>query len=357
MRTFLYFLAGIISALVGWNLFQFIFYDLLRNVDWSQRFPMLLLFPCVAASLAVGLVINEIFLSNPTRLKLNLRIARKPILIAAGLGIGVGLAIGAFLTLVAWLSLPIPTPILRVSSWLMIGAVVGFAEGLTWRWRSQEAGDSRRFRQRLISSIVYGTVASLVAAGLFEIFWQFFRSLMIQLRSFEDPVGFVILGALLGLALSIATSPSYMAALRAGAGFEFTGENFYPASQPTIDYPRINHDLLKFVSEEPSERQIEEGLSIQLPPRGKFLIGSGSGAHIRIPHLPLHVADLEVEPRSVKLVPNRLCYDTIEVGGDRLDSRRTVLLKHNTILTFHAKDDDTKRFRFVYYNRFLDPLA
>ncbi|BAS59495.1 hypothetical protein NIES2135_09760 [Leptolyngbya boryana NIES-2135] len=352
MRTILYFLAGMISALIGWNLGQLILYDL----NWLQPFPMLVLFPCVAASLAVGLVINEIFLSNPTRLTVNFKIARKPLLIAAGLGLGSGFTIGAILTLIVWFSPAIPTWLLRVSSWLVIGAVVGFAEGLTWRWRSQEAGDSRRFQQRLMSSIALGTLASLVAAVIFELLWQFSRSEMMKFRRIEDPIGFTLLGALLGLALSIATSPSYMAALRAGTGFEFTGPNYDPDPQPYASYPRINHDLLKFVSEEPEEKQIEEGLSIQLPPRGKFLIGSGSGANIQIPHLPPHVANLNVEPRSVKLIPNNTCYDTISIDGERLDSRRTITLRHNTILAFYSQDDK-KCFRFVYYNRFLDPLA
>lgn len=356
--------------MIGWSAGQFIISDL--KLEWLQQLPELALFPCVAISLAIGIVATEIFLSNPTRPKRNLRSGWLALTIAAGLGLIIGLASGGITQILLYpatrAQLSVSSQFVRIVGWLLIGLAVGIAEGWTWRWRSVEAGDKRRFWQRLLTSAIASSFAALAAALIFE-WWrqQLGGEIPAAQKGWEDPLGFSLLGALLGLVLSISTSPSYMVALRAGAGFEYieTMAHYDDDGQQTIstNHPRIQKQLkprLKFVSDDYSDR-IEEGLSIQLPGRGKKIrIGSGSGAHIYIPGLPPHVADLDLSPGIAKLVPNPAVYDRIELRGDRLTSARPIDLRHNDMIAFHADEGvyhGKKLFRFVYYNRFLDPQA
>ncbi|WP_013334909.1 hypothetical protein [Gloeothece verrucosa] len=366
MRIYLYLLAGITSALIGWNIGQFF----LTDFGLLKEFPEVILFPCIAISLAIGMVMNEIFISNPTRLKLNIRIAKIPLVIAILLGILSGLASGGISQILFLPQIRVPTPIVRMLGWLLIGASVGLAEGLTWQFYSLEAGDKKRFQERFLKSLIFASAASLIAAGLFELIRMGLQTMPPEFRNIEDPIGFSLLGLLLGLAFSITSSPSYIAALRAGKGFEYTGP-IYEDIDPhkTVEsslYPSIQKTL-KFVSksfsneEEVEDTRIEEGLSIQLPPTGKIKIGSAEKADICIPSLPLHSADIEIKIREAILYPNAKFYHTIAINGDRLGTRDPVPLKHNYLLAFYPKEQDNpydeKVYRFVYYNRFLDPQA
>ena len=356
MRVYLCILAGITSALIGWNIGQFVLSDLSQAfpiLQFFKQFSEIVLFPAVAASLATGLVLNEIFLSNPTRLKANFKIAFLPVTIAAGLGILSGLIAGVLVQILFLPQIHTPASLVRVLGWLCIGSTVGFAEGWTWRWRSIEAGNRKRFHQRLRNSIIFGSLASLAAAFLFEVIRKSFGEFPSTFAGLEDPLGFSILGALLGIAFSITSSPSYMVALRAGAGFEYTEY----AGLDSVS-PRIETKHLKFVTDSEAE-QIEEGLSIQLPANGKLTIGSGPEDHIFIPGLRPAVAQLELKPRETTLIATTPLED-IAINGEALTSRRKIL-KHNYVLTFYstdaAKSYGKEFFRFVYYNRFLDPQA
>lgn len=360
MRSYLYILAGITSALIGWNIGQF----LLTELGFLTQFPSIVLFPCIAISLAVGMVFTEIFISNPTRPKSNLRIAFLPISIAAGLGLLAGLIAGGISEILFLLPIHVPARIVRIIGWLLIGSSTGIAEGVTWRWHSIEAGDRKRYQQRFWTSLIGSIAASLAAALIFEMLRQI-PDLMQGLKGAEDPIGFSILGLLLGFVFSVSTSPSYMAALRAGSGFEYTGEPVYDSDDEqntAVEYPLIEkqESRLKFVTDSEAD-QIEEGLSIQLPGKGKIKIGSAKDTHIRIPGLPIYSADLELKPRETLLVPDQKFFHTVEVNGERLTSRKSIPLKHNYVLTFYPQDKGTthehKFFRFVYYNRFLDPQA
>ena len=359
MRFYLYILAGLTSALIGWNLGHFFLTDL----GILPQFPEITLFPCIAISLALGMVMNEIFISNPTRHKLNFRIARKPLLIALGLGTLAGLIAGAISQILFLPIIGVPSPIVRTLGWLLIGSSVGLAEGLSWRSHSIEAGDPKRFQQRLITSFFGATSASLIAAGLFEFIRQNLGELSTAIKNIEDPLGFAILGIFLGLVFSVTNSPSYMGALRAGGGFEYTGLNYddenIQLGQSKKKYPYIDKKLLKFVSDGEAE-QIEEGLSIQLPTNGTITIGGGvEKKDIYLPGVGSHIADLILKKREVFLVPKPQYIEYIEVNGSRLISAKQIPLKHNYLLTFHPVKMDGKHenkiYRFVYYNRFLDP--
>ena len=369
MRTYLYVLSGIASALIGWSFGQF----LLSDLNWLQKFPELALFPSVAISLAIGIVTTDIFIGNPTRLKRNLRTGCLPLTIAAFLGLLIGIASGAIVQLFLLPELrenvlAVPDFFVRIIGWVLIGGAVGLAEGWTWRWRSVEAGDKKRFWQRFLASSIASVLTALVAALIFEWLRRQLGEMPEFLKAWEDVVGFSFLGGLLGLVLSFSTSPSHIVALRAGSGFEYV-ELVGVSGDKIDDYPRVIKPLkpeLKFVSNYLTER-IEEGLSIQLPARGRVRIGSAKlqsmgekqyGVHIYIPGLPLHVADLDLGARQTILVPNLKFFDRIEYRGDRLTDSTPIKLKHNDLITFYAEKgvyNDKQVFRFVYYNRFLDP--
>ena len=373
MRIYLYVLSGITSALIGWSLGQF----LLSDLNWLQKFPELIMFPAVAISLAIGIVATDIFISNPTRLKRNLRTGCLPLIIAAFLGLLIGVASGGIVQLFLQPELraqlfAVPDFFVRIIGWVLIGGAVGLAEGFTWRWRSIEAGDKQRFWQRLLVSFTVSFFTALAAALIFEWLRQQLGEMPERLKAWEDLAGFSLLGGLLGLVLSFSTSPSHIVALRAGSGFEYV-ELLASSSSNSVgkieDYPRILKVLkpeLKFVSNHFADR-IEEGLSIQLPARGKVRIGSAKlqakgeqkyGVHIYIPGLPLHVADLDLGARQTTLVPNMKFFDRIEYQGDRLTDSTPIKLKHNDLIAFYADKggyNDKEIFRFVYYNRFLDP--
>ncbi|NER49425.1 MAG: hypothetical protein F6J92_22560 [Symploca sp. SIO1A3] len=354
MRIYLYSLAGITSALIGWNLGQFFLADL----GLFQLVPEIVLFPCIAISLAIGMVMNEIFISNPTRAKLSFRRAKIPMMIAICVGLVAGLLAGGISQILFLPQVNLPTPLIRTLGWLLIGSSVGLAEGLTWSSYSIEAADKRRKEQRRIISIIAASGASLVAALLFELIRLFLENISPGLKAIEDPLGFSILGLLLGLVFNKTNSPSYLAALRAGAGFEYL-DFFEDFEREEKNQPYIDTSRLRFVSN--PDEEIEEGLSIELPHRGKITIGSDASAEICIPGLPPQIAQLDMQARETFLIPEREHIHSIEVNGEKITARRRVALKHNYILTFYSRKQDgdhkEKIYRFVYYNRFLDPQA
>ncbi|BAQ64815.1 hypothetical protein [Geminocystis sp. NIES-3709] len=366
MRIYLYLIAGITSALIGWNIGQFFLTDL----GLFSSFPELILYPCIAISLAIGMVLNEIFISSPTRPKLCLKKAKFPVLIALGLGLIIGLFSGAIAQILFLPFFGIPAVIVRIVGWLLIGVAVGLAEGLTWRWETVEAGDKKRFLHRLIASIGGAMGASFLAAILFEVVRVFLQEMPKNLRLAEDPIGFSVLGLFLGLTFSLTSSPSYLVALRAGSGFEYVSQIFAQISPESInlskDYPRIDQSVLTFVSDSSLDR-IEEGLSIKLPSKGSFKIGSNNDCHIYIPSLPDHVATIEIKSREAILIPHVLYFNHIAINGEDLKTKKNIVLKHNYLVTFYSilkgenNSENTiiinheKIFRFVYYNRFFDP--
>lgn len=368
MRTWLYLIAGICSALIGWNIGHFF----LSDIKFLTQWPEISLFPCVSIALSVGMVMNEIFISSPTRPLLNLRKSWVPLLVATLIGVISGLIGGVFFQLFRSLFNEFWA---RLLGWLIVGASVGLAEGLTWQFYSMEAGDRRRFRQRLNTSVLGSCIASFIAASLFEIIRQS-QQVSELFRKAEDPLGFAILGLLLGLTFSLTSSPSYLVALRAGKGFEYKASIdpgidpfFKVQNSPT---PTI-HNNLKFVSESYTDQTIEEGLSIELPATGTIKIGSAPrtvssdgierGSDIYIPGLPSHIADINITYRDVIIEPNPRFYKHIEINGTRLSSRQKVRLKHNYLIAFHVEDPNADKpnepqiYRFVFYNRFLDPQA
>lgn len=371
MRLYFYILAGLISALLGWNIAQVF----LSDFGWLQPFPEVVLFPCMAISLAIGSVTNEIFISNPTRPKLSRRMLRIPLILAFMVGLIAGVIAGGISQMMFDPSLAISPVKIRMFGWLVVGSSVGIAEGLSWRYHSLEAGNPRRFYQRLFLSIFAASLASLIAAGIFELIrYQQEGRMPAALKPYEDPLGFAVLGLCLGVAFCITNaSPSYLPALRAGSGFEYKGEEYediaFVEDESPDDYPKINPSTLRFITyrsqEEYDDDEIEEGMSIELPRRGMIRIGSSvksdNKADIYLPHLPPYIANIKLKGTRAFLSPHQKEFRNIAINGTRLSSKRKVSLKHNYVITFYTGKSESfkvpKFYRFVFYNRFFDPMA
>jgi hypothetical protein len=354
-RALFYTLSGIVSAIIGWFLSQILLIDLgqLFIKDALLFNPDFILLPVVGACLAVAMVVTEIFLSNPTRYRANRRVLPPYFWGALATGAVAGL-ISAVCTSLLY-STGTPSGIIRVAAWSLVGFFTGLGESLSWRLRSIEASSSQA-NQRIKKAILFGFGAGFGAAVLVEIL----RSGM-QLGGYEDPAGFLVLGLMLGLSLSFATAPTYQVALRAGKGFEPPSSE---AIVSTNSRPELRNNNLRFATRS-SSSVIEEGLSIKLPSQttSPIIIGSGDRVDIYIPKIPEECACLAVKNRQVTLT----CWvhNKVQIKNLRMNQGDPKTLIHNQIITFYHEnenrqpneEEDTKLYRVVFYDRFLDPQA
>ena len=104
-------------------------------------------------------------------------------------------------------------------------------------------------------------------------------------------------------------------------------------------------------------KHIEEGVSIQLPGKTNklIIIGSGDTADIYIPHLPEECASLQVNSDNV--IIRCLAEESVKIQQRFLPENKTTTLKHNQILTLYHENNEEKFYRFIFYNRLLDPQA
>ena len=365
-RALFYTLSGIISAIFGWFLSQIFLVDLgqflvnifswflstILSIDLDKNAlslnPDFILLPIVGACLAVAMVVTEIFLSNPTRYRANKRVLPRYLRRALLNGALTGL-ISAVLTSLLYLT-GTPSIIVRIVAWSLVGLFTGLGESLSWKVRSIE-GRSSQANQRIKKSTLFGFGAGFGAAVLVEIF----RS-NTPLRGYEDLAGFLILGMILGISLNFATTPTYQVALRAGKGFE----KYHSGNSPMLK--NSNHSL-SFVSKA-SSRVIEEGLSIRLPSEttDPIIIGSGNNVDIFIPNIPEEVGCLEIKDRQVTLT----CWvnKKVKIQNSLMEQNDSESLIHNQMIAFYYEnydqsnlEEDSQLYRFVFYNRFLDPQA
>ncbi len=353
-RLLFYILAGISSALFGLSIswiFLIDFGQFFKETDYFKEHlantpPDLILLPIVAGCLAFAMVGMEIYSSHPTRYKFrsfkNLAI---PYLILA---IIAGLMTGLLSALLSWIlySTHLSSGIIRVIAWTLIGLFIGLGEGISWRLRSIE-GQTSKAKFRLIKSTLLGFLAGFIAAVLIEIIRQ-----LIDLNGWEDVLGFAILGLSLGYFLNIGASPTYQGALRAGKGFEFYEQ------QSDQELPKLQNSSLRFVTEDSDDDDdmiIEEGLSIELPSKldKTLIIGSKSDADIYIPQIPEECAKLSY--KEGKYILRCLAENKVQVNQDKKIKKDIVILRHNQIITFYHANDNQRFYRFVFYDRFLDP--
>lgn len=360
IRATLYTLLGIIFALLGWNISQLIYLDiggLIVNLIGENNLPFkipsyVILLVIITPCLVLAMVIAEIFVSNPTRYKSNWRILKrsylKPVLI-------IGFMAGIFLSILnlKLLASDFSSTTVRLLSWMVIGLVAGIADGLTWSFHSIESTSKKKL-QRLIKSTFLGGSAGIIASTLFEIVRE-------TDGKYQEPFGFFILGTCIGLALSFSARQSYQVALRAGLGFE----NIDWGDDSLLDHPRLqrhnNNNLLKFIPNYNNEGItpiIEEGISIQLPTNTskpiQIQIGSSEKADIYIRDLPENCAFLTIESSQVTILC--LAHQLVQIQRRLMNENDTQILRHNQIISLYPEEKNYEKcYRFVFYDRFLDP--
>jgi hypothetical protein len=147
----------------------------------------------------------------------------------------------------------------------------------------------------------------------------------------------------------------------------------YEGSIPVISGKAKENLDLRFVSDEYGNR-IEEGLSIELPEKSSIKITIGGidfkkisndeiiGSDIYLPDTQPYLGEIVVTKQDATLIPNPKSSGNIQIqrNGNPISVKREISLKHNTLITFITNETDDyqpKMYRFVYYNRFLDPDA
>lgn len=372
MRRLFYSLAGITAALFGWNI-TLLFVDLigfsLKTISQNQissnleltlfnleqtLLPEIILFPLVSSFLSVSLVLTAVYLSNPTHQKANKRRRNDYFRIALITGFVTGL-ISAIITITIYQPTWTSGMIRRVVAWGIIGLGIGLAEGFCWRRLTTE-GANTFSKDRLIKSPIFCFLAGLIAAFSIEIIKE-----ITEIGGYEEPLGFAILGMFVGLSLSISTTPAYQVALRAGRGFGINDSRHNSSSQyPKIIYREKDDSALTFAPffERETRKKldlIEEGLSIQLPRinPSPIVIGSAEGSDILLPGIPGKAAELILKEQQ--WIIKSFTKNKVQIQTKQLEDSETKILYHNQILTFYYEKDDSKYYRFIFYDRFLDP--
>jgi|GEM_PF-6617169 len=275
-RLLLYILSGIVSALISWDIAQ-IMLGLARSISGGTLpfRPDFILLPVLAFFFAITMVATEIFLSNPTRYRNNFQTLRsyflKTILSAALSGL-----FAAISTFILYEMTRLSAQDVKIIAWSIVGLCTGLCEGLSWRSRSTQ-GLTAKGTKRIYNTIVFGSMTGFAAAILTE---QLSQNKVFP-STYNEPISFFIFGCILGAFLSIATSPTFQVALRAGEGLESINPERLKEDTVKRERPKLKQtNTLQFVIEPPNEGLnskeadvIEEGLSIQLPIGKPITIG------------------------------------------------------------------------------------
>ena len=94
-RLTLYIMAGITTALLGWTISQIIMYLLdwlaivpfIGVISTLRQWPEVITIPTMTVSLAVGMVLNEIIISNPTRPSVSFKKSLIPLVLSILIGL------------------------------------------------------------------------------------------------------------------------------------------------------------------------------------------------------------------------------------------------------------------------------
>jgi hypothetical protein len=374
MRIYFHTISGIFSAIIGWSLSQFFLLEIGKllnqgksdfdTISWP---PDIIVLPIIAASIAVGMVATEILVSNPTKHRLNRKEIfsinparnRSQTLPHFWLAVFCGLVAGLISALLAWwlYGTNLSGQWVRLICWVIVGLSIGLAEGLSWRSRSME-GETQRANERLLKSIGLGGVAGFIAAIIVEIVRNQLKTS--GLGGFEDVISFSILGAALGVGLSLAAAPNYAVALRAGAGFEMTQDKKAIWKKPNADLPRIiSVDRLQLVTEDDPNTPIEENLSIQLPYHTKkkkpIIIGGYTDVDIYLPGIPNRCASLSVNNRTVEI--KCLAEEKVLINRTLMKEKEKKSLRHGQIITLLGNHQPDKYYCFCFYDTLYDPQS
>lgn len=400
MRKWLYFIVGILASVVAWSFSQILLVDfkpIWDSLNWTffAQFPYLIKIFILTIFLAVSMVMAEVFFSHPTRLKQGWKVLKLPLIIAI-IASFLGAILSGIISFV-FKQTGFPAWTIRLIDWLIIGLVIGSAEGITWLLRT-------------LSKLVLYKTTKEVENDITKVFSHFVKSIFLSLlASFivfivseriikQDIWSFILLGSMLGFALSVIESPNTQFALKAGYGFErIVGGN---TTRNNLNEKTYKERGLKLVYV-PLRNQpitIEEGLSIELPKTGNIIIGSDiEEAHIIVSDLPQKIATIEIKGRTATIknfsnnILKKLPYEIVikpreavnnttpnpyatafnnisnqpennspnlDKDSDSIDYSNETELYHNTIITLYTKNQNSRKYvRFVFYDRFLDPEA
>ncbi len=355
-RLALYILSGSISAILGWWVSLLLLFMFRMGGDLAFK-PDFIILPITTLFFATAMVSTEIFLSNPTRFRNNTKIMKAYLIKILVAGIIAGIIAG-ILTFTLYQISTLSSSIVKILAWSIVGFSTICCENWIWQNQSLEGGVRDKAIKRLLFSCILGVLSGLCAAWLAEKL----LSLQSLPEVFNEPISFLVFGALLGLFLNFATSPTFQVALRAGQGFEYILDEM---EQHSKKKPRLtkNKRALRFVVEPLNDRNnpkeqgvIEEGLSIQLPRNQSITIGGSADDDIFLDGVSPTSATINVKFKQAEIA----CYNTsVEIhpcpraiAGRQ--SLATYSLKHNQIITFKKQDDPKSLYQFVFYDRFLD---
>jgi hypothetical protein len=210
-------------------------------------------------------------------------------------------------------------------------------------------------------SLFFAIIASSAAAIIFEVVRGLSNPVTDLFQQIEDPLGFCILGGLLGGALTFTTSPSFHTALRAGKGFEYTEyqqdtnappepiDNYVPDQilKKGFNILWVKPDNQSVLIPFPKDR-IKEGKTIKLggsEPRKQN--GQPIGSDIYIEGLPLYIGHFLVTNEGTEFFPKKDMFHQFEIKGISLTSAASVSVKHNDLIVF---ENNNQKYRFVYYD-------
>ena len=139
MRNWLYFIVGILASVVAWSFSQILLVDfkpIWDSLNWTffAQVPYLIKFFILTIFLAVSMVMAEVFFSHPTRLKQGWKVLKWPLIIAIIASI-LGASLSGIMSFVFKLT-GLPAWTIRLIDWLIIGVMIGSAEGMTWFLRT-----------------------------------------------------------------------------------------------------------------------------------------------------------------------------------------------------------------------------
>lgn len=400
MRNWLYFIVGLLASVVAWSFSQILLVDfkpIWDSLNWTffAQFPYLIKIFILTIFLAVSMVMAEVFFSHPTRLKQGWKVLKWPLIIAIIASI-LGASLSGIMSFVFKLT-GLPAWTIRLIDWLIIGLVIGFAEGITWFLRTlrklvlyqttkEVENDITKVFNHFVKSISFSLLVSFIVFIFSEIIIK------------QDIWSFILLGSLLGSALSFIESPNTQFALKAGYGFEriaggnTTKNNLNPRTDRKCDLKLV------YVPRRNKPITIEEGLSIELPKTGNIIIGSDiEEADIIVSDLPHKIATVNINGRKatiknfsnniLKKLPSEIVIKprepvnnttpnpyakafnnvsnqpennspNLDKDSESIDDSNDIELYHNTIITLYTKNQNSRKYvRFVFYDRFLDPEA
>ncbi len=174
MRNWLYFIVGLLASVLAWSFSQILLVDfkpIWDNLDWTffAQVPYLIKFFILTIFLAVSMVMAEVFFSHPTRLKQGWKVLKWPLIIAIIVSI-LGASLSGIISFVFKLT-GLPAWTIRLIDWLIIGVMIGSAEGITWLLRTwsklvldKKGGksDATKVISHFIKSISFSLLASFV---------------------------------------------------------------------------------------------------------------------------------------------------------------------------------------------------